>query len=73
MVHFLGILGPGRFQRREGHEAPLKANFFGGLPDTAMGAVPLSRAEQDACFLAGKAPDPTHGSDGPDIDGKPEK
>lgn len=58
MVHFLGIFGPGRFQRGQGQEAPHKANFFGGLPDVAQGAVPMSRAEQDACFLAGKAPEP---------------
>ena len=58
MVHFFGILGPDRFERQSGAEAPRKANFFGGLPDLASGAVPMSRAEQDACYLAGKAPEP---------------
>jgi hypothetical protein len=58
MVFFFGILGPGRLQRRPSDEAPAKASFFGGLPDAALGAVPLSRAEQDACFLQGKAPEP---------------
>lgn len=60
MVHFLGIFGPGHFRRQQGQEAPHKANFFGGLPDVAQGAVPMSRAEQDACFLAGEAPEPEH-------------
>lgn len=58
MVHFFGIFGPGRLARRAEPEAPAKANFFGGLPDVASGAVPMSRAEQDACFLYGKIPEP---------------
>lgn len=58
MVHFLGVFGPGHFRRQQSQEAPQKANFFGGLPDAAQGAVPMSRAEQDACYLAGKAPEP---------------
>lgn len=58
MVHSFGILGPDRFERQSGAEAPGKANFFGGLPDIAGGAVPMSRAEQDASYLAGKAPEP---------------
>jgi|GEM_PF-1747457 hypothetical protein len=58
MVHFFGILNPGKLLRTFAEEAPEKANFFGGLPDAALGAVPLSRAEQDACYLGGKAPEP---------------
>lgn len=58
MVHFFGIFGPGALERNASAEAPRKANFFGGLPDAALGAVPLSRAEQDACYLAGKVPVP---------------
>lgn len=73
MVHFLGIFGPGRFQRQAGQEAPQKANFFGGLPDVAQGAVPMSRAEQDACFLAGKAPEPAHRLDELERDRMPER
>ncbi len=58
MVHFFGILSPGFGKRSEAPDAPNKAEFFGGLPDFSMGAVPLSRAEQDACYLTGKAPEP---------------
>ncbi len=58
MVHFFGILHPGKLQRHAAEEAPAKASFFGGMPDAAQGAVPLSRAEQDACYLNGKAPEP---------------
>jgi hypothetical protein len=58
MVHFFGIFGPGRLPRTRTEEAPAKASFFGGLPDAAQGAVPLTRAEQDACYLNGKAPEP---------------
>lgn len=69
MMHFFGILSPGKLVRRKQHEAPAKANFFGGWPDVAHGAVPMSRAEQDACFLAGKAPEPaTKGGPVPDVD-----
>jgi hypothetical protein len=73
MVHFLGIFGPGRLVRQQGQEAPLKANFFGGLADAAQGAVPMSRAELDACFLAGKAPEPAPARDDPERDGMPER
>lgn len=62
MVHFFGIFGPGKLARRVEQEAPAKANFFGGLPDVATGAVPMSRAEQDACFLHGKIPEPERSS-----------
>ncbi|KKB08098.1 hypothetical protein [Devosia chinhatensis] len=62
MVHFFGIFGPGKLARHAGDEAPAKANFFGGLPDPAQGAVPLTRAEQDAWSLNGKAPEPSHAS-----------
>ena len=58
MVHFFGIFGPGALERNPSAEAPRKANFFGGMVDAALGAVPLSRAEQDACYLGGKAPEP---------------
>ncbi len=72
MVSFFGILSPGKFRRTASDEAPAKANFFGGFPDAALGAVPLSRAEQDACYLNGKAPEPLNGSD-PIQDGMPER
>lgn len=58
MVHFFGIFDPGRFKRRPSSEAPAKASFFGGGPELAWGMVPLSRAEIEACYLAGKAPEP---------------
>lgn len=60
MVHFFGILSPDFGKREASDEAPHKSGFFGGLPDAAIGAVPLSRAEQDACYLNGKSwePDP---------------
>lgn len=60
MVYFFGVFGPGRLTRAPAVEAQNKANFFGGLPDAAHGAVPLSRAEQDACYLADKAPEPDY-------------
>lgn len=63
MVHFFGILNPGKQTRRPSIEAPAKANFFGGLPDIALGAVPMSRLEQDACYLNGKAPQPEYRDD----------
>ncbi len=65
MVHFFGIFDPGTLARRREQEAPAKANFFGGLPDLAQGAVPLSRAEQDACYLNSKAPEPDISADAP--------
>ena len=58
MVHFFGIFDLGRLPRHTAPEAAAKASFFGGLPDAAWGAVPLSRAEQDACHRAGKSPEP---------------
>ncbi|SMQ85366.1 hypothetical protein SAMN06295905_2643 [Devosia lucknowensis] len=58
MVHFFGILTPGPLKRQAADEAPHKANFFGGIPDIAAGAVPMTRAEQDACYLGGKGPEP---------------
>lgn len=58
MVHFFGILSPDFGKRTAAPDAPNKAGFFGSLPDFALGAVPMSRAEQDACYLAGKAPEP---------------
>lgn len=59
MVNFFGIFDPGRFNRRPADEAPAKANFFGGAgPELAWGLVPFSRAEIEACYLAGKAPEP---------------
>ena len=58
MVHFFGILNPGFGKRHASEEAPQKAGFFGGVPDSAFGAIPMSRAEQDACFLSGQQPEP---------------
>ena len=60
VVPFFGILTPDFGQRKVTDEAPYKAGFFGGSPDAVAGAVPLSRAEQDACYLNGKLwePDP---------------
>jgi len=58
VVHFFGILSPGKQSRRKAAEAPAKTNFFCGLPDIAFGSVPMSRLEQDACYLNGKAPQP---------------
>ena len=57
MVHFFGIFGPGPLVRNSAEEAPAKANFFGGLPRRADDTV-LSPLEQDAIYLAGKAPEP---------------
>ena len=60
VVPFFGIFMPDFGQRKMTDEAPYKAGFFGGVPDAAAGAVPLSKAEQDACYLNGKSwePDP---------------
>lgn len=58
MLHIFGIFAPDFGKRGAEEEAPNKAVFFGGSPDTAFGAVPLSRAEQDACYLNGKAVEP---------------
>jgi hypothetical protein len=58
MVHFFGILSPDFTKRTDAPEAPGKADFFGGLPDFSFGAVPMSRAEQDAYYLVGKGPEP---------------
>jgi hypothetical protein len=58
MVHFFGILNPGKLSQRRAAEAPAKVSFFNGLPDVALGAVPMSRLEQDVCYLNGKAPQP---------------
>ncbi|KKC36677.1 hypothetical protein WH87_13655 [Devosia epidermidihirudinis] len=33
-------------------------SYFQGVPDAAFGAVPLSRAEQDAAYLSGAWPEP---------------
>jgi hypothetical protein len=57
MVYFFGILDPGKREQRRSDEAPAKSDFF-GLPDAALGAVPMSRLEQEAAFLSGKAPEP---------------
>ena len=57
MVHFFGILSPGPMVRSTAVEAPAKANFFGGMPETADGAA-LSLLEEDAIYLADKAPEP---------------
>ncbi len=63
MVHFFGIFSPGPLARTSAEEAPAKANFFGGLnvrPDEGV----LSPLEQDAAYLAGKAPEPEPRGDG---------
>jgi hypothetical protein len=57
MVHFFGIFGPGALARNETEEAPAKANFFGGLSETRDDTA-VSRLESEACYLAGKAPEP---------------
>ncbi|MCR6636272.1 hypothetical protein [Devosia sp.] len=57
MVHFFGIFSPGPMARNSAEEAPAKANFFGGLPARTDEAA-LSPLEQDAIYLAGKAPEP---------------
>lgn len=57
MVHFFGIFSPGTLTRTSAEEAPAKANFFGGLPSKADDGA-LSPLEQDAAYLAGKAPEP---------------
>ncbi|QQR40109.1 hypothetical protein [Devosia rhizoryzae] len=58
MVFFFGILDPGKQHGQRAEEAPAKVPFFGGLPDLAQGAVPMTRLEQEACYLNGKAPEP---------------
>lgn len=57
MVHFFGIFSPGTLARNSAEEAPAKANFFGGLPAKEADDV-LSPLEEDAIYLAGKAPEP---------------
>ncbi|WP_056310489.1 hypothetical protein [Devosia sp. Root685] len=57
MVHFFGIFSPGPLVRNSAEEAPAKANFFGGLPERTDAAA-LSPLEEDAIYLAGKAPEP---------------
>jgi hypothetical protein len=59
MVHFFGILSPISSKRSEVETTPPgKVSFFGGVTDFAFGSVPMSRAEQDACFLAERWPEP---------------
>lgn len=72
MVHFFGIFDPGEWERNKAEETPTKANFFGGFPEAAVTAVPVTRAEQDACFLYGKAPEPEAILGETGRDGKPE-
>lgn len=57
MVHFFGILSPSLGRRMPANEAPHKASFFGPA-DPVLGTLPMSRSERDACYLAGKAPEP---------------
>lgn len=57
MVHFFGIFSPGPLARNSAEEAPAKANFFGGLPERPDDTA-LSPLEEDAIYLAGKAPEP---------------
>ena len=63
MVHFFGILHPGKLARHVAGEAPAKAPIFGGLPDFTLGSIPMSRLEQDACYLQGRAPEPEQSPD----------
>ena len=58
MVHFFGILSPGLGKAVPASEAPHKTGFFGDLAGAEQGAFSLSRAEQDAFYLAGKAAEP---------------
>lgn len=58
MVHFFGILSPGFGKRTAADEAPCKTDFFGGEAKPTGLPEPLSRAEQDACYLSGKLPEP---------------
>jgi hypothetical protein len=58
MVHFFGILKPGSGTPATTAEAPGKTNFFGGVSDFSFGAIPMSRAEQDMCFLTERCPEP---------------
>lgn len=55
MVYFLGVFSPGFGKREPADEAPGKTAFFGAMADAAPIEVPLSRAEQDACYLGGKS------------------
>jgi hypothetical protein len=66
MVHFFGIFDPGKFRRAPADEAPAKASFFGGARQPELVAAPMSRAEQDLCFLYGLAPEPV--TDLPKVD-----
>jgi len=73
MVSFPGIFHPGKLPRRAAVEAPEKASFFGGIPDLAWGSVPMSRAEQEACYLNGKAPEPDGAAPEDNARGAPER
>lgn len=72
MVHFFGIFGPGPLARTNAEEAPAKANFFGGLPHRSVEEA-LSPLEQDAIYLAGKAPEPEPRLHDARPDGAPEQ
>ncbi|ODT66486.1 MAG: hypothetical protein ABS75_27325 [Pelagibacterium sp. SCN 63-23] len=63
MISFFGIFSPGRLPRAPTDEAPAKARFFSSPPDAPLGAVPMSRAEQEACHLAAQAPAPEPAQD----------
>jgi len=54
MVHFFGILTPHTGAASLSDEAPNKRAFFGGTVDM----LPPSRAETEALYLNGKAPEP---------------
>jgi hypothetical protein len=49
---------PGFGKRAMTDDAPRKANFLAEVPDVSHGSEPMSRAEQDACFLAERWPEP---------------
>jgi len=69
MVYFFGIFGPHGTDRHPAAKVSGKVNFFGGLPDAAQWAVPLSRAEQDACYRNGKGSEPDRARADPQRDG----
>jgi hypothetical protein len=56
MIHFFGILDPGRRRRVATAEAPNKTSMF-SLDDADRRDAMLSPAEQDALILAGKLPE----------------
>lgn len=58
MVGLLTLLGFRPAERTRDDEKVRNGETFSGVPDSAFGAVPMSRLEQDACYLMGTAPEP---------------